>query len=281
MQDGSRVHRLQERVLRSIQSRPITTVLIVGVLSLGVGLAIDVPNFFVGLLASIAALALTIWTATFIFDEFAEKQATMRRRKKWDVVRVATLAALWDQIRRLTLPITERCPEGAYFSVSYDRTLKIMDGVLQWIPTQAVSFDRTDTKGVVKYEECKADIARMYGEVAREYVYIRDVLTPRVFDLADDVDLTGLLFALDDMERQWSSVVFTAGPGETENAWQEFPVTAWNAVCDFYRAAIGIAQKVASAPDILPSRGLELVPVNINGEWVHRSRVIRGESYGG
>ena len=281
MRDGSRVHLFHQRVLNAIQSRPLTTVSTVGAVSLGVGLAIDVPGFVVGLLASLAALAVTIWTATFIFDEFAEKQAAIRRRKRWDVVRIATLTALWDQIRRITLPVTERCPDGAYFAAGYQRTLEIMDAVLQWIPTQAVRLDRADADGVAKYEDCKADIARMYGEVAREYAYVRSVLTPRVFDLADDVELTDLLFALDDMERQWSSVVFTAGPGETENAWQQFPVTAWSGVCDFYRAAIDVARKVVSMPDLLPPRGLELVLVNTGGKWMHRARVLRGDSYGG
>ncbi|HEX3783223.1 MAG TPA: hypothetical protein VHX38_26445 [Pseudonocardiaceae bacterium] len=248
-----------------------------GLISVGAGLAIDPENFAVGILASLAALALTVLTATLIFDELAEQRAAARKREKWDIIRIATLAAIWDQIRRITLPIAERSPDGEYFSVDYKNTLKIMGEVSSWIPTQAVPLDRDDPEGVAQYEACKNLIARLYRDVARECVYLRDVLTPRVLDLADDVDAVEPLYTLDDMERQWSSVVFSAGPGEIENAWQAFPEAAWTAVSDFYGAAIDVARWVAGEPDMPTPRTLQLILVKIDGEWVHRCRTIRGE----
>jgi hypothetical protein len=266
---------VQVRIMQQVRRNPLAAVAIVGLASAGAGFALDVRGFAVGLLASIAALAMTVLTATFFFDELAEKQAAARRRDKWNIVRVATLTAIWEQVRRMTLPIAMRSPTADTFAVAYKTALELMDGVSSWIPTEATPLDEDAADGLATYEEYKASMTRLYEDVAREYVYIRDVLTPRVLDLADDVELTRLLFDLDDAERQWSAIVFTAGKGETQGSWATFPVDTWKAVADFHQAAVEVARHVASAPDLPQPRTIQLVSVAVGGRWSFRSRTLR------
>lgn len=114
----------------------------------------------------------------------------------------------------------------------------------------------------------------LHKDVFREYAYVRDVLTPRVLELANDTRLTELLFNLDAAERQWSDCVYLAGPGQTQGTWQSFPVDAWEVVGDFHEAATTVAAHLAAIPDLPDPQALEILYVNDGEREYFRSRAL-------
>lgn len=247
---------------------------LVGIAAFVTGLLLDSENFLVGVLGSVVSLATATIAAVLVFDNLAEQQSERRRMRKWNSVRVATLTAIWEQVRRMTAPIAERSPKYDTFAVAYASSLELMDGISEWIPTQAVPLDKAATDGLQKYEGRKADMVALHGDVFREYVYLREVLTPRVLELADDARLTELLIDLDAMERHWSGCALLAGPGETQSGWEDFPVNVWTAIGDFYAAAVEVLRYVASIPNLPPPQGLEVVFVSAGERRYVRSRTI-------
>jgi hypothetical protein len=195
---------------------------------------------------------------------------------KWGMVRVATLSAIWEQLQRMTAPIAARAPENKY-AVAYEASIKLMDEVSEWIQTQVLPA-ATDDGDLGEYEEQKADMSALHRDVARDYVYVRDVLTPRVLELANDARLTELLFALDAAERRWSDFVALAGPGETQSGWPRFALDAWTAVGDFYSSATRVARYVAATPDLPDPSGLEIVRVTDGDRGYYRTRMISDQT---
>jgi hypothetical protein len=80
----------------------------------------------------------------------------------------------------------------------------------------------------------------LYDEVRDNLVMIRDVLTPRVLDLADDPALANLLLELEAAERQWRHMLWVI-----EHDWESRSQYAWRAVADVYRAAAEVTAHLA------------------------------------
>lgn len=277
--------RLKSIVSSKSDKIAFASVALIGALSLVLGLWIGARDFTIGLLASLVALAVTIFSASFYFDARAEDLAEQRRQAKeeldeqqrqakWEVVRVATLTAIWDQVRRMMLPVVVLSPESNWLAAAYEAEIEKMEAVLAWTSTQMVRHNKKTGDTVETYEECKADMVRLFNEVAREHVYLRDVLTPRVVEFSGDQNLVELLFALDDMERQWSSIVFLAGPGEVQRNWEAFRESAWNGVRDFLKAALDVSRRIAAERDLPTPRGIQACFVDIGDRTVVRSRTI-------
>jgi hypothetical protein len=237
-----------------------------------VGLWLDAENFLVGLLVSVISLVIAGIAAAFVFDRLAEERSEGRRLEKWSKVRTATLAAIWEQTRRMMEPIRELSPRHAAFAVTYETALSHMDQVHDWICAQAKRLDQDAADGVETYEKDKTMMAALHSSVFEHYVYIREVLMPRVLELADDAHLTELLIALDAAERQWSGCVFIAGPGETAGDWHRFPETTWNAVADFYRAATEVVRQISK--DLPDPRPLTIVWVDVGGRHIARAWTV-------
>jgi hypothetical protein len=232
------------------------------------GLLIDATGFLIALLASVPALILAGLAAVYLFDRVTEQRSEARQLNQWKSVRVATLAAIWEQTRRMTEPIRERSPHNT-FAVDYEKVLELMDEVHAWIGTQAVRL--ADDDGT-KYESTKADLRALHGDVFKEYCYLRDLLIPRVLEFAADSELLELLLSLEAAERQWSGCVYIAGPGETETSWASFPESAWEATAAFYKGAIDVVRYISAhedRPDLV--NGLRLVLVDVNGRTISRS----------
>jgi hypothetical protein len=79
----------------------------------------------------------------------------------------------------------------------------------------------------------------LYNEITTELATLRDVLTPRVLDLADDPRLTELLFEVERSERHWRHMLWVI-----ENDWEDRPKFAWDAVAGVFDAASAVARHI-------------------------------------
>lgn len=226
---------------------------VIGLFAAAAGFAIDATSFGLHLLAELVAFAVTVVAAILVLDRFAERQSEQRRQTRWTGVRKATLVGIWDQLQRVFRPIQILSPDPNFFALDYEVVIGTWDKISEWTNTRAIRSDSTDQ---AEFDRHRSEMSELHDAVTEQYRYIRDVLAPRVLELADDITLVELLHEFDRAERRWSRAVDVAGQSAFQH-WPDYAVWTWGQLHVFCESAVKVARHIAR--DLPPSGTLLLV----------------------
>jgi hypothetical protein len=238
-----------------VDKRTATMLLVLAgitLVAITLGLWLDSKDFALNLLAGVAGLGVAVIAGVLLFERLAREAAyqeqqvrlaaqEQQQREKWEGVRIATLTALWDQLRRVTRPIMILSPNYT-IAAAYPAAIEVMKDVLAWVNDQAADPLSED------WPSFRSKLLSLEQNLHREYLPIRDILIPRVLEYADDADLVERLFVLDAKERRFEEWVFVTASGTKKPTATSYPSDVWRRMQAFLAAAIEVAVYIQPRP---------------------------------
>jgi hypothetical protein len=228
----------------------------VAIIAAVLGLFLDVGGFLGNLAAEVVGVAASIVLAVLAVDVLLER----RRRQRWDDVRDQTLRAIYVRVGDLMVdamldgPVESlmRSQDPLNLHPGEARDERFWDAVVPEDPASPgaveamedlAAFLRENSEQLAHHDDDDAGWASsrlLYDEVHEEISQLRDVLTPRVLELADDPELVSRLLALEKADRSWRSSLWLI-----EKGWGMPDRYGWQSAASVYDAAAAVARHLS------------------------------------
>jgi hypothetical protein len=228
------------------------------------GFLLDPRGFGSNLLAEIVGIALGVLIAVLGIEVLT----TRRRQQRWYAVRERTFQSIHTHIVDVAVDCLMSSPvptlmaddeEGEYWNAMGSaidpptvEAAELVRKLAKFIREHEEEFqDVQDRRGRFSDfpEERLASLKRQdltsrafYDEARDEITLLRDVLTPRVLELADDPTLASLLFEIERAERFWRHSLWII-----EHEWEYRSMYAWRAAAAVLEAGADVTAHLAQA----------------------------------